>query len=165
MSASLPNITETPIASEQQELIPKVAADAAAFLGLGGEVTAFEIVERVDEFIHQVQLGNRSPPIDGEPDLLFGCLWGEQLVRELGWEWASITFHDHEDVKAIGVFSTDRSLAIYPFHFITGCLKNNAPVTILLSFNMLRDGTRIPPLPKGGYENVMDNVHHIVPRD
>ena len=81
------------------------------------------------------------------------------------WQWASVTFHDFEGSQAAGVFSPDRALAIYPFHFVYGCMENGAPVTILLSYNMLVDGTRIPALPKRGYENVMDNVRHVVPRD
>jgi hypothetical protein len=89
-------------------------------------------------------------------------LWGEQLVREFGWEWSAVTFHDHNDSKAIGVFTRDRSLAIYPWHFIVGCLENNATVTILLAFNMLVAGT-IPPQEPNGYLNLMDHVIHIIP--
>ncbi len=102
---------------------------------------------------------------DDEPAYTFGSLWGTQLVRQLGWEWGWVTFHDHGDTRAIGVFSPDRALAIYPFHFVHGCLRRNTPVTILLAFDILVDGKRVPRLPPGGYENVMDNVHHAEPRD
>jgi hypothetical protein len=72
-------------------------------------------------------------------------------------------FHDRGDAEAVGVFSRDRSLAIYPFHFVFSCLEERAPVTILLAFQILSEGTRVPKLPAGGYENVMDNVHHSPP--
>jgi hypothetical protein len=101
---------------------------------------------------------------DDDPAYTFGSLWGEQLVRQLGWEWGRVTFHDHGDTRAIGVFSPDRALAIYPFHFVHACLRRDTPVTILLAFDILVEAKRVPPLPPRGYENVMDNVHHAEPR-
>lgn len=162
----LPQISESEVSSEQAGLIPQVARSAAEFLEIDLQTAAPEaIVEAVDDFVHRLQREQVAAPEDEEVEIFFGCLWGEQLVREFGWEWANVTFHEHGDVKAIGVFSPDRSLAIYPFHFIIGCLENEAPVTIMLAFNLLRDSSRIPELPPRGYENVMDHVHPIVPRD
>ena len=65
----------------------------------------------------------------------------------------------------VGIFSADRSLAIYPFQFAHGCIQTGVPVTILLAYNMLKDGFGIPKLPPQGYVNLMDGVRHIVPRD
>lgn len=162
----LPQISEREISEEHASLIKQVSQGAASFLEIDLESASTEsIVEKVDDFIHGLQHEHVTPPEGEEVEIFFGCLWGEQLVREFGWEWADVTFHEHGDVKALGVFSPDRSLAIYPFHFIIGCLENEAPVTILLAFNILRDGERVPELPPRGYENVMDHVHHIVPRD
>lgn len=161
------NITENAIPDEMRGNIKGCAGDAATMLNLDlSRSSPAEIVEAVDSFMHAWQRGNR-PELSEDDDLslTMGSLWGEQLVNGLGWEWAGVTFHDHDDSKAVGVFSPDRALAIYPFHFIYGCMENGAPVTIMLSYNMLQDGSRIPALPPGGYENVMDNVHHIVPRD
>ena len=64
----------------------------------------------------------------------------------------------------VGVFSTDRSLAIYPFQFVHGCIHNGVPVTIMLAYNMLKNGA-IPKLPPLGYVNLTDGVRHVVPRD
>ena len=124
------------------------------------------IVEAVDYFAYEIQKG-RGPafPEDDPPEFLLGCLWGEQLVKALGWQWANVVFDGDEESHVVGVFNLDRSLAIYPFYFIHGCLEDDVPVTIALSFNMLVDGTRIPKLPARGFENVMDHVHHAVPRD
>lgn len=163
------NVTEQSISNEMQNNIQCCARDAAQLLGVDAKVaTPGALVEAVDQFVHKWQQGER-PENAGEGDedysLTLGSLWGEQLVKELGWQWAKVTFHDHEESTAIGVFSADRSLAIYPFHFVYGCIEKEAPVTILLAFNILTDGKRVPELPAGGYENVMDNVHHSVPRD
>ena len=161
------NISENEIDAGMLENIRGCAGDAAAMLGLDlAKQPSTEIVEAVDSFVHNWQKGSREEVSeDDDLSLTLGSLWGEQMVKELGWEWAGVTFHEHGDAKAVGVFSADRSLAIYPFHFVYGCLENDAPVTIMLAFNMLRDGSKIPSLPPGGYENVMENVHHIVPRD
>lgn len=150
---------------ELRDNIDGGAADAAGLLGLSTTTAAEEIVRSIDEFIFAWQKGER-PPVDPHQELSFtlGSLWGSQLVRELGWQWGAVTFNDTADANAVGVFSPDRSLAIYPFHFVFGCMEDECPVTILLAFNLLVDGSKIPALPKNGYENVMDNVHHVVPR-
>jgi hypothetical protein len=166
MQTPLPNVTESSVSSENEDLIQQVVIDAAEFLGLDlASASPESIVNAVDDYVHRLQLGTAPLPEGQDAELFFGCLWGEQLVREFGWQWANVTFHDHKDTQALGVFSPDRSLAIYPFHFIFGCLENKSPTTISLSFNVLRDPSRIPDLPVRGYENVMDNVHHVVPRD
>lgn len=92
--------------------------------------------------------------------LPLGTLWGEIFVKELGWEWVNVRFEDES--QAIGVFSKDRSIGFYPWHFILGCIDHGAPVTVLLAWNMLKDNA-IPELEPNGYENLMDGVHHIVP--
>ncbi len=160
------NISENPIDAGMLGNIEGCAADAAAMLGLDVNTSEEELVEAVDDFVHAWQKGQR-PKVDEDDDLslTMGSLWGQQLVRKLGWQWAGVTFHDQDDSKAVGVFSPDRSLAIYPFHFVYGCMENDATVTIMLSYDMLVDGTKIPSLPSNGYENVMENVHHLVPRD
>jgi hypothetical protein len=62
------------------------------------------------------------------------------------------------------VFSSDRSLGIYPWYFILGCIENGAPATILLAWNMLKEGA-IPEIESNSYTNLMDGVHHIIPPD
>lgn len=162
----MPILTEHDIDAELRHNIQSWAADAVALLGLNTTTSADAIIRSIDEFIFDWQKGER-PELDPDQDLstVLGSLWGEQLVRELGWQWAAVTFRDSPDAKAVGVFSPDRALAIYPFHFVFGCIDDGCPVTISLAFNMLVDGSRIPELPENAYENVMDNVHHIVPRE
>lgn len=162
----MPILTEHAIDAELQENIQGWAADAVALLGLSTTATAEATIRTIDEFIFAWQKGQR-PPLAADQDLsvTLGSLWGQQLVRELGWHWAAVTFDDTPDAHAVGVFSPDRSLAIYPFHFVFGCIDDACPVTIELAFNILVDGRRVPALPKGSYENVMDNVHHSLPRE
>ena len=167
MDASLPNITESRPDEERMRLIQLVTEEAAEILGLSLDADSPDaIVKAVNDCVREIQKG-RGPafPADSEVDLLLGCLWGSQLVRSLNWEWTNVTFHDHGDSKAVGVLSPQRELAIYPFHFVHGCLENGAVVTILLAFNMLKERSSRPDFPAHSYANVMDHVHHIVPPD
>ncbi|MEK6250220.1 MAG: hypothetical protein N2C12_18695 [Planctomycetales bacterium] len=160
------DITENPIDAKMLGNIDGCAVDATTMLGLDASSPEEQVVHTIDAFVHAWQKGQRPElPEDVDLSLTMGSLWGQQLIRKLDWQWAGVTFHDHDDTVALGIFSPDRALVIYPFHFIYGCMENDAPVTIMLSYNMLSDGSKIPSLPPKGYENVMDNVHHIVPRD
>jgi len=112
------HVTEEPIPKDVMANIKGCAKDALKVLG--GDLAKADpatIVAAIDNFAYRWQKGKR-PPIniveDGEQaHLIFGSLWGEQLVKQLGWQWAKVTFHDYDDSCAFGVFSPDRSLAIY----------------------------------------------------
>ncbi len=97
--------------------------------------------------------------------MVLGGLWGERVVKQFGWHWAKVTFHDYGDSVAFGVVSPVCSLAIYPIEFLVGCLGDSTvDATIALSFNMLLAGT-VQKMPAKGYFNLMEGVHRIVPRD
>lgn len=163
MAKSRASVIETPLVPEHEELICKVIVDALKFLRLPDSAKPQKIVTQIDRHVRKMQQGAAKKPDTERPDIFFGCLWGAQLARELSWEWASLTFFGPDESQAIGVFSKDRALAIYPFNFISDCLTCGRAVTIMLSFEFLQDGTRIPPLAPLGYVNVMDHVQHIVP--
>jgi hypothetical protein len=159
------SITESPPDNERMKLLDLVAREAAEYLDVSFDTDSPEtIVRAVNDCVREIQKG-RGPefPEDAEVDLLLGCLWGSQFVEELNWEWVNVVFHDHGDSKAVGIVSPNRELAIYPFHFVYGCIENHATVTILLAYNMIKDGNRLPAVPPRSYENLMDHVHHIVP--
>ena len=171
-----PKIIEVPIDAETLDALREAAEEAAGMLGLyAAALDPAEIVRAVDDFVYSLQK-ERGAEASAKPELqdpeseesesaaaVLGSLWGQQLVREFGWEWANVTFADYDDAHVVGVFSPDRSLAIYPLLFVFACLENGADVTIQLAFELLKDRSRIPELPPGGYENVMDHVHRIVP--
>jgi len=132
-------------------------------IGVSHDAPPIEIVSAINEFVSNPPKKRIfSKKVDNWIDrsLPAGALWGRQLEREFDWEWSQAQFEDGS--AAVGVFSPDRSLAIYPFYFVLGCLENSAPVTILLSFNMLSAGD-IPTFPQGEFQNVMEGVQHIIP--
>ena len=136
-------------------------------LGLSSNDDPAKIVAAVDAFVFDWQCGDHpaASVLDAEDaPFRMGALWGEQLVRALGWEWAMVTFHDHGNSTAPAVLSPDRSLAVYPIHFIMGCLQDSTvDTTILLVFNMLEADTVGDTTP-ASYLNLMDGVHRIIPR-
>lgn len=155
--------------------LPKGMADALrgevehglTLLGVTADDTPGKIVAAVDEFVFGWQCGERPPADALAPDnapLPLGAVWGQQLVRAFGWDWAVVEFHEHDNSQAPGVLSPDRALAVYPIHFIMGCLHDpTVDTTILLAFNMLEAGT-IGPTQPGGFFNLMDGVQRIIPR-
>ena len=160
-------ISEDPCPADTLENIRACATDALDTLELvSAPSEPREAISGVNEFIRRWHKENR--PGEGSEDfedsrLCMAALWGEQLAATFGWQWAWVTFHDFDDSRALGVFSANRSLAIYPFEFLLGCMRNpDVPVTILLAFNMLSAG-KIPDYPANSFVNVMDHVHHIIP--
>ena len=164
------NVTEEPIPENLLRNIKGCAKDALKVLGSKfAKADAATVVAGIDDFAYRWQKGDRpSTKVveDGEEaHLIFGSLWGEQIVKQFGWEWAKVTFHDYDDSVAFGVFSPDRSLAIYPLEFMLGCLQDpDVDVTVALSFNMLQAG-KVPKMKKKSYTNVMEGVNRLVPRD
>jgi hypothetical protein len=156
-------LTEEKIEPGTLAAIEGAAVEGAELIGVRADATPLQIVTAVNRFVRNEQKGY-SERVDNWNDraLPLGSLWGCQLVRQFGWEWAAVIFHEHGDSKAIGVFTKDRSLAVYPWHFIFGCLENNATVTIVLSFNMVAAGG-IAAEEAYAYVNLMERVHHIVP--
>ncbi len=159
------NITDRPLDAETLRLIKASADEGAQWRGIDlAASTPAEIVAAIDEAVYELQKASGAPlPYEGDPAISLGSLWGEQLIREFGWEWASVHF-GADGTKSIGVVSANRSLAIYPLYFARACLDGEAAVTIALAFNMLKDGKRIPKLPPRGYAEVMSCVRPIVPR-
>ena len=146
----------------------RVETDAGAkLLGVSADDDPAKIVAAVDAFVFNWQCGDHPPAsvLDAEDaPFRMGAVWGEQFVRAFDWEWKMVTFHEHDDSTAPAVLSPDRSLAVYPIHFIMGCLQDpTVDTTILIAFNMLAAST-IDSTTPGSYFNLMDGVHRIIPR-
>src|SRR5262245_12049822 len=159
--------TEEPIDPSMFSSLVGAAEEAAAIVDVSPSNPPDKVVAAIDEFVFAWQGGKRPPKKVIDPEdapYAFGSLWGQQLVRKFGWEWKLVTFHEHDDSTAAGVLSPDRSLAVYPIHFVIGCLQDsNVDCTILLSYNMLKGGDTGDVEP-GSYFIYMDGVQAIVPR-
>ncbi len=161
--------SETPVTETILANVAGCARDAMAVLARSGVplASSAERVAAVDDFVERWQRGDRPPADAMDPQdvpYLMGSLWGEAIVAALGWSWVQVVFNQRTDTVATAVVSPDRSMAIFPIHFVLECVQEAAvDCTIALSFDMLVAG-QAGDLTPHGYANVMDVVHRIVPR-
>jgi hypothetical protein len=162
------SVSDQPIPKKTMAHIEGCARDALKVLGAKlAEADPPAIVEAIDAFAYRWQKGRR-PPADAVKDteearLIFGSLWGQQLVKQFGWEWVQVNFGDGSFTFA--VVSSNRSLVVYPLDFMLGCMQDpGVDVTVALAFNMLVAGS-VPKMRRQSYTNVMEGVHRIVPRE
>jgi hypothetical protein len=164
------DMQERPLTEGEQDEFRTRANNGLTNLGLAGtEPEPKAAVQGVETFVEKWQAERRSPlktlfrrgPDAVDVALALGAVWGDQLVRQFGWEWTCLQA-DGQDLYA--VVSPDRSLAVYPTYFIKACLDEpNADCTAMLAFNMLEAGN-VGGLPAGGYENLMAGVRRIIPK-
>lgn len=131
------------------------------------ENTPLEILVALEQYLSELCVEPKGNTEPNEPDedavnieqLAFecGCLWGQQLVCELGWQWIRAEFNERAP-EAVGVASPDASLVIYPFQMIFFYYQRILPIRIVRCFEILTQPGRVPMLPIGGLENVMDHI-------
>ncbi len=130
------------------------ALDAACrALTVSAAASPDALVEAVRDYLDGLRTGRRRTR--KAPSALaveLGALWGAQVVRALGWAWASV---EHAEGEAyFAVVSPDAGLVAYPLHFLNGQLADPARAnTTLLLFNMLVGGN-VPPTAPGQYVSV-----------
>lgn len=138
-------------------------------LGASPSDAAKELVRVIDSYVDEWQEKRRGLfarlRLRAEDSVEIGralaVLWGDQIVRQFGWEWIC---EIRDGSERYGVAAPDRSLAILAPEFIERCLTHpNQDCTLLLAFNMQADGAFAGCLPND-YVNVMSGVHRIVPK-
>lgn len=159
--------SEQPLSADTAAAVGAEIERGTRLLGVAIDDDPATIVAAVDAFVYAWQCGDRptASVLDAaDAPFILGAVWGEQLVRRFGWEWRMVTFHEHGDSVAPGVLSPDRALAVYPIHFVMGCLQDHTvDTTILIAFRML-EAEKIASTTPGSYFNLMDGVHRIIPR-
>jgi hypothetical protein len=165
----MPITSERKTTPEEEAEFKRYAAAGLKMLGLQGNTEPVELVAAVDSFVDAQQ---RKPKgfvskflnqkqNNTESALALGIVWGNQVVREFGWEWICVTSDGHEYYV---VAPADRSLAIYATYFIKECLDfPTADCTAMLSFNMML-AKSFPPQPAGSYTSVMPAVRRLIPK-
>lgn len=154
--------TEEELPESMAQNLVRAAIEGAEIVAAEMDSSAHEVISKINTFLEPPNSKNSN--VDNWSDLVLpiGCLWAKVVIEHFGWAWVSLIQHDHDDFQAVAIVNQDRSLAIFPFHYIFGCLENGVDPTILLAFNMLDTGG-IPPQPANGYANMMDGVRHIIP--
>lgn len=109
------------------------------------------LVAGVREVVEAVRAG-AGLPVELEADDLavwLGALWGDELCRVAGWEWAHLAFEN--GLATLAVVAPDRTHACLPFHFLYGLLTvREMENTVVALFDAVREG-RLPPAEEGGY--------------
>lgn len=156
-------ISETKQDEERQGLVKSVTEDASALLGVDLEKDQPQaIVAKLDKAIVSLVLGEPTPLSQAEDaDLLMGCLWGTQMVRQFNWYWADAVVDGKFD--EVAVIAPNQSMIMFPLGFAQACIQKQCVCTIELAFNMLLEGDQFVHLEAGGYANIMLGIHHIVP--
>jgi hypothetical protein len=156
-------VQESPPDQERLRLIEAVAGDAATLLSIDLNADSPEsIMAKVNEAVVDLVFKRPTPVADDEnPDLLLGALWGAQMARRFNWYWADVVIDDQFDEVAL--ISPNQEMIIFPFSFTAACIAGQCICTILLAFNMLLENDQVGQIAPGTYENIMLNIHHIVP--
>jgi hypothetical protein len=162
----VPGISEKPVSPDTLLSIKKCARIALKVLGMEPrQSTPSAIVAGLDEFVVQWQKGIRpdqSLLSSDDAPLIMGSLWGEAVISRFGWQWAMVTFHDHDNAIAPAVVSPDRAVAIYPLHHLTGCFVDSAEGSIVAAYNILKAG--IDDAVPRSYSDLMESMRRVVPR-
>ena len=162
--------TDRPLTAQELSEFQTRREQMLAKLRLAAEAPPDYVVTVVDRYVDAWQLQRsgfmarfRKPDGPDPAQLAFdlGVIWGDQLVRAMGWEWAKVVYDNGE---IFGVVNPDRSLAVHTINFLSSCLKNpRIDCTAMLAFNMLIAG-KGPSTPPGSYEDYMRGVMRIVPK-
>ena len=157
------NVIESPLHDERRNLLGAVTVDAAELLGIDLDADSPQsIMTKVNEAIIALVFGEPTPVAQDEnPDLLLGCLWGTQMARQFDWYWADAVIND--SFNEVAMISPNQEMIIFPLAFVGACIQKQCICTVLLAFNMLLENDRIGEIAPGTYENIMLNIHHIVP--
>ena len=156
-------VEESPPNQERLDLIDAVVGDAVLLLGVDPEHNSPQtIMRKLNDAVVDLAFSRPSPVSDDEnPHLLLGALWGAQMARQFNWYWADVTIDGQ--FNEVAMISPNQEMIIFPFSFTSACISKRCICTLLLAFNMLLEGDQVGKFSHGSYENIMLNVHHIVP--
>jgi hypothetical protein len=156
-------VTESTPDQERLELIKAVTSDAAELLDVDlSNDPAQQVVTKVNDAIVALVFGEPTAVSQDEnPHLLLGALWGAQMARQFHWYWADVEIDD--TFNEVAMVSPNKEMILFPFSFVEACIGKQCISTVLLAFNMLLENDRIGEIEPGAYENIMLNIHHIVP--
>ncbi len=140
--------------AEDVASIDEAAGQALRFLRLKPAASSEDKVKAITKRIDEHLYGKRKEQGEALIDLAsqLGCLYGNILRHEMGWEWR-IVKDDGEEFLGIG--PANQSVMLAPVGYIHS--QMTAPVsgdnTSMLLFNMIKEGT-IPKGRRGAYLSI-----------
>lgn len=133
--------TDSPLPPDLRAELTDATKQAYKYLKLKTGCSAKKVQEAIFKAIEEVYLGKKKLKKQALEDLGtdLGCLWGQTLVDEFGWEWCMA---DLKGDVFVAVVSPNRAYATQPLGFITEQLEKRYPEDIdsLIAFNMIAAG-------------------------
>lgn len=160
-SGKYEHLEERPLNSEELQFIEENCQAGYELLKLVPDTEPAQVLEAVDRYIDWLQDAPETDDRDPERTMFsLAALWGQQLVKALGWSWDCC-----EGVgNLLAVATENRSMVVAPFHFVRACMEDpKLDCTILLSFNMI-NGKPQDSFPVRDYNNLMESAFRIVPK-
>ncbi|MEO1523917.1 MAG: hypothetical protein AAFX06_00695 [Planctomycetota bacterium] len=156
-------VVESPPDEERLGLIQAVVGDAMLLLEVDPAIdTPQEVMQIVNDAVVDLVFEKPNPVSQDEnPHLVLGALWGEQMARQFNWYWADVVIDDQ--FEEVAMISPQKEMIIFPFAFTGACIGKQCICTLLLAFNLLLENEKLGECAPGDYENIMLNIHHIVP--
>jgi hypothetical protein len=117
------------------EMSPARAA-ARRFAGVTDSAPAEEVVRSIEWALERAP-ANRSE--DEIADLAYelGVLWGDQVVRAAGWQWAEVVW---DDGSAPAIVSPNRTHACFPSRFLADAIEGTRTGLVTRVFARIRAG-------------------------
>lgn len=146
--------------NDTRRLLEQAAKECRKILHIDPGATSGRVLSVVEARVRSY--ANKKQKIDDVYDeriLDLGSVWGEMLVCEFQWVWSEFEFSDHS--SALGILDPICNRAVYPFHYMYGCIVNKAEIQIELSYNLVKSG-KIPSRKHKAVDNLMDHVHYII---
>jgi hypothetical protein len=79
--------------------------------------------------------------------LCIGCLWGQTICDQVGWEWAKVRLG--ADWEGYGIVSPTKSHVVFPLHFVRDLLSDpERDQTSRALYNLLK-ARKLPPSEPG----------------
>ena len=149
-----------------EEIAELTAFAESVYVLLAKEKPNADPIDVIDEILYVWQQSGTIPVAELESNQLIyalGTLWGNILIKQYHWSWATLTFHEFNDWEGRAVVAADGSLCILPFAYIHICLAGDDEVKISASLVAL-GANIIPSFPPNSFEDVMNGLQRIVPR-
>ena len=130
-----------PLPEDEAQDVAESAAEACAQLNLPQTAAPTTIAQALYEHIGRLRDQDWSEEEAEDHAFLLGALWGDQVVRAMGWEWRAYLPDGTPDATMPAVVSPEGHFAAAPMADVYHLLTDPKTVdSMLLLFNMIVGG-------------------------
>ena len=141
--ADEPTLSDRPLKRSEQRDITLSIKRGYQHLKLDPKSPPLKTQQAIRHALDAIVLGKKKPSRTAITDLAvnLGCLWGQTVCDELGWQWCCVMLGAGQETYAI--VTPNRSHMVSPMDFVFTQLQKRPPEdnTSMLLFNMLKAGS------------------------